>query len=219
MQRKIKYGVIGYAGRMGKEIISVMEEGGNEFVFGVEKDEVIEKDKPEVIFDFSSPEALESSIELSKKFSSKLIVGTTGLKEEHFQNLKSNSEYIAILYSANFSVGVYALKEILKKANSILKDWDCELVEIHHNKKKDAPSGTAKSLMEIIGKDIKWHSLRIGGVVGEHSVYFSSPGDLIEIKHSAISRRTFAEGAKLAAGFLLSKQNGFYTFDDIFKEN
>jgi|YNPMSStandDraft_2_1061718.scaffolds.fasta_scaffold00010_79 4-hydroxy-tetrahydrodipicolinate reductase len=218
MNKAIKYGIVGFKGRMGKEIINAMNEEGHELVFGYDLNERFEQDKPEVIFDFSLPSALEATLSFALKYNSKLAIGTTGYTADEKNKIISVSDTIAVLYSTNFSVGVYALKEILKVAKKIMSDWDCEVVELHHKKKKDKPSGTAKSLLEILGEDKLSHSLRIGGVVGEHSVYFANSGDLIEIRHSAISRRTFAEGARLAAKFLLDKQRGYYTFEDIFKE-
>ena len=102
--------------------------------------------------------------------------------------------------------------EMLKEK---LPDWDMEVSEVHHRFKKDKPSGTALMIKNVIGKEINISSLRLGNVAGEHTVYFGGLGEVISVKHTALSRRTFAEGAVKSAYFLLDKSNGFYTIKDV----
>lgn len=214
----MKFGVIGYKGRMGKLILEVFSSDNHEPVLLVDKDEIIEKDVPEVIVDFSTPEALETTKSLCEKYKSKLVIGTTALQKEHFNLLEELSKNFAVVQSFNFSIGINILLDVLEKINKIFKEWDCEITEIHHSKKKDKPSGTAILLKEAINRDLEIHSLRLGGIPGDHSILFSNEGELIEIKHRAISRKVFALGALKAAKFILNKEKGFFTFKDIIKE-
>jgi len=214
----MKFGVVGYKGRIGKLILDVFTTDNHVPVLLVDKDEIIEKDSPDVIVDFSTPDALKITKTLCEKHQSKLVIGTTALNKEHFKLLENLSKNFAIVQSFNFSIGINILLDVLEKINNIFKDWDCEITEIHHSKKKDKPSGTAILLKEAINRDLEIHSLRLGGIPGDHSILFSNEGELIEIKHRAISRKVFAIGALKAAKFILKKQNGFFTFKDIIKE-
>ena len=213
--QKIKYGLIGLSGRMGKEIKSLMDEHGNSLVFSYDIDGEWKVDEPEVIFDFSSPEAFDKCVDYVLKFNVPLVNGTTGLKEEHINKLKNVSKNIPIVQSFNFSLGIQMLLKCTEILKEKLPDWDIEVSETHHRFKKDKPSGTAIMIKNIIDKEINISSLRLGNVAGEHTVYFGSLGEVISLKHTALSRRTFAEGAVRAAYFLLNKQNGFYTIKDV----
>jgi 4-hydroxy-tetrahydrodipicolinate reductase len=212
---KIKYGLIGSSGRMGKEIISIMNENGNELVFEFDINGESYSGKPEVIIDFSLPVVLEKTIEYSRKFNSPLIVGTTGLNDMQLRNIKELAEKVAVVQSFNFSVGIQMLircSEILKEE---LPGWDIEISETHHRFKKDKPSGTAIMINNALGKEVSISSMRLGNVVGEHSVHFGGLGETLTITHSALSRRTFAEGVLKAVNFIIDKEKGFYTIKDV----
>ncbi|MDK2886166.1 MAG: 4-hydroxy-tetrahydrodipicolinate reductase [Thermosipho sp. (in: thermotogales)] len=214
----MKFGVIGFKGRMGSLILDVFSKDNHEPVLLIDKDEIIENDSPEVIIDFSTPDALKNTINLCEKYQSKLVIGTTALREEHFRLLENLSKKVAIVQSYNYSIGINIILDILEKVNKILENWDCEIIETHHSKKKDKPSGTAILIKNTLNRDVEVHSLRLGGIPGDHSVFFSNEGELIEITHRAISRKVFAIGALKAAKFILNKQNGLFTFKDIIKE-
>ncbi len=213
--QKIKYGIIGASGRMGKEIINVMNENENELVFKYDINGEWEKDKPEVLIDFSLPIAFEKSIQYALSFNCPLVCGTTGLSEDQLKQLKNISQKIAVVQSFNFSVGIQMLIKCVQMLSQTLADWDIEISETHHRFKKDKPSGTAIMLKNAIGKEVNISSLRLGNVPGDHEVSFGGLGEVISIKHSATSRRTFAEGAVKSAYFLLNKKNGFYSFQDV----
>jgi len=212
----MKYGLIGSNGRMGKEIIDVFSD--NELVLQMDKDIFEETSVPEVIIDFSLPEVTDKVIELVREKKASLVIGTTGLSEIQIEKLKILSKKVAVVQSFNFSQGINILKMILRDYSKFLKNWDCEISEIHHNKKLDSPSGTAILLRnEIIHKNVVSHSMRIGGVPGDHSIVFANEGEVLQFKHRAISRKVFALGALKAAQFVLDKKNGFYTFEEVIK--
>jgi 4-hydroxy-tetrahydrodipicolinate reductase len=212
----MKYGLIGFKGRMGKEIMHVFD--NNELVLKMDNDFYEETAVPEVIIDFSSPDVTDKVIELAKEKNAGLVIGTTGLSDHKISELRKLSEEIPVVQSFNFSQGINILKMILRDYSKFLKDWDCEIVEIHHNQKKDSPSGTALLLRDEIKKEeIVSHSLRMGGIPGDHRVLFANEGEMLEFKHRAVSRKVFALGALKAAEFLLEKKKGFFSFEEVIK--
>jgi 4-hydroxy-tetrahydrodipicolinate reductase len=213
--QKIKYGLIGPSGRMGKEVKSLMEEYGNTLVFSFDVDGEWKVDDPQIIIDFSSSEAFDKSIDYALKFNVPLVNGTTGLKEDQLNKLKNISKNIPVVQSFNFSLGIQMLLKCTEILKEKLPDWDIEVSETHHRFKKDKPSGTALMIKDAINKDINISSLRLGNVAGDHTVYFGGLGEVISIKHTALSRRAFAEGAVKSAYFLLDKPNGFFTINDV----
>jgi len=212
---KIKYGIVGSSGKMGKEIIAIMKENGNELVFKFDIDGESYSEKPEVLIDFSLPAVLEKTIEYALKFKSPLIIGTTGLNDVQIKKIHELSETIPIVQSYNFSVGIQMLIQCANLLKEKLTDWDIEISETHHRFKKDKPSGTAIMIKNALEKEVNISSLRLGNVVGEHSVSFGGLGETLTITHSAISRRTLAEGVLKAVQFILNKKNGFYTIKDV----
>jgi len=147
-------------------------------------------------------------------------------------------EKIPVLQAGNTSIGIAVLKVLLKTALNQLSDWDLELIELHHNRKVDSPSGTAKEIVNIIKKekettntvygrnpssgkrekeDIGVHSIRGGSIVGEHKLIFAGENEIIEIKHSAISRDLFVNGAIRLMDFLVNQETGFYKVEDAYK--
>ncbi|MFN3691609.1 MAG: 4-hydroxy-tetrahydrodipicolinate reductase [Fervidobacterium sp.] len=211
----MKFGVVGGMGKMGREIIDYFVSLGDELVLKVDIDTFEEKGIPEIIIDFSSRSGLDTTIELCKRYKCGLVIGTTSLTEEDFLKLHELSQTVPVVQSYNFSEGINILKKILHDYSSYFQNWDASIVEIHHNKKKDAPSGTAILLENAIGRVIPISSLRVGGIFGEHTIIFANDGEVVEISHKALSRRAFSIGARKAALFALTKQNGFYTFSDL----
>lgn len=212
----MKYGLIGASGKLGKEVINVFADNNHELVFTFDLTGEWFQSEPEVLIDCSLPEAFDEVLSLATKFSSPLVVATTGLKENNFNKLKELSNKICVVQSYNFSLGIQILLQLTKKANELLTDWDVEISETHHRFKKDKPSGTAKMLQEIFkDRNINTSSFRLGNVPGDHSISFAGMGEVIKLEHRALSRRTFAEGILLSAGFALKQEKGFYTFTDV----
>ena len=169
-----------------------------------------------------------------------LVVGTTGLDAAGNAAMRAASAKIPIVFAPNFSVGVNTLFWLVRKAAAVLGEgFDVEVMEMHHNQKKDAPSGTAARLAEILceargldpAKDVRhgregligartkteigMHALRGGDVVGDHTVFFAAQGERLEIVHRATSRDTFARGALRAARWALSQKPGLYSMEDV----
>lgn len=216
MQKIIKYGIIGFSGRLGSEVNNLFNEKNHKLVFTSDLNGENETEKPQVIIDCSLPEAFEHNINIVQKFKSPLIMATTGLSSDNINTLKKLADLIPIVQSFNFSVGIQVLLNLTETASKLLNDWDVEIIETHHRMKKDKPSGTAKMIGDIfIDKNINVSSLRLGGVPGDHTVEFGAMGEILKITHHALSRRTFAEGILKSAKFILNKKNGFYSFTDV----
>ncbi|MEO0105177.1 MAG: 4-hydroxy-tetrahydrodipicolinate reductase, partial [candidate division WOR-3 bacterium] len=148
------------------------------------------------------------------------LIGTTGFTKEEMEILKSAGKEIPLLYSSNYSFGINFIFKILKEIIKILPDnYDITLIETHHKEKKDAPSGTAKRMVEIIkerkDKEIKTISLRFGDIIGKHTLIFATNGEVIEITHNALSRFAFANGVIYGIRFLIKQKSGFYLFEEI----
>jgi 4-hydroxy-tetrahydrodipicolinate reductase len=196
-------------------------------------------EEADVIIDFSHVSNLHKVLELSLYSKTPLIIATTGLSEKDHSSMEEASKQIPILYSANMSLGINALKTALKEISPVLgEDFDIEIIEKHHNKKIDAPSGTAYLLANIINEsmgnsksfiygreggsakrqenEIGIHAVRGGTIPGEHTVIFAGMDEIIEIKHTALSKNIFAMGAVKAARFIIKAQPGLYNMSDIF---
>ena len=196
----------------------------------------------DVMIDFSSPLGVRASLQAAQAVKAGLVIGTTGIEAGGLSQIKKASKKIAVLFSPNMSVGANFLFEIARRAARKLKPgYDIEIIEAHHRLKKDAPSGTAKKIAEVIAQEKGWdlkkaarygregltgertseelgiHVIRGGDIVGEHTVMFSGPGETIELKHTALSRDAFARGALVAALFLSKKKTGLYSMADVLK--
>ena len=215
----MKYGIVGAGGRMGQEIGKLFSGAGHELVLTSDVAGTECKERPEIITDFSSGAALPGTVKLCETYGAALVVGTTALTEEHLASLKKLGEKTAVVQSFNFAAGVNVLKMILRDYAPLLSDWDMEIEETHHNKKKDAPSGTAILLRDAAGRDVPFHSLRLGGVPGDHTVHFANDGEVLSFTHRALSRGVFALGALRAALFALSAPPGLYSFEDVLRGN
>jgi 4-hydroxy-tetrahydrodipicolinate reductase len=175
----------------------------------------------DVIIDFSLPEGTMKCLEFCKKHKIALIIGTTGFKKSQTNLIIKSSKKIPILISPNFSQGSNLLGYLGKEAIKALgKNTDIEIVETHHKAKKDAPSGTAirlsNELQIALGKrNIQIHSMRLGDVVGDHSIILAIPGERIVLTHQVDNRDAFAYGALKAARKLANKKPGFYNITDI----
>lgn len=193
----------------------------------------------DVLIDFTSPEATMAHLEICRQAGKAIVIGTTGLSQEQQEAIKQVSE-IPVVYAPNYSVGVNLSLNLLRQAARVLgDDFDVEIVEAHHRMKKDAPSGTALKMGEVIAeelgrdlpevavygregmgderdsKTIGFATVRGGDIVGDHTVVFAGMGERIEITHRASSRMTFATGAVRAAGWLGAQQPGVYSMMDV----
>jgi 4-hydroxy-tetrahydrodipicolinate reductase len=176
----------------------------------------------DVAIDFSTAAAIDEICKLALKHKRPLVIGTTGHSAAQKERIRSTASSIPIVFASNFSVGVNVLFWLSGKAVKLLgEDFHPEIVETHHQMKKDAPSGTAKTLAEIIkaekggGEEIPVRSIREGEVVGEHTVILSGPGERLELTHKASSRETFASGALAAAKWVVDKPPGLYSMQDV----
>ncbi len=258
--------VAGAAGRMGQRI-GLMVNGNPQLTyagaFEVAGSEAIGKDAGEVggwgkngviikeglesvigegdvIIDFTFHEATMTFAKMAAEHGKAMVIGTTGLSPENLEELAQLSESFPCVQAPNMAVGVNVLFKLAAKTAAVLgDDYDIEIVESHHNKKKDAPSGTALKLAEMaaegvnrdlgevgvyerygmIGertaKEIGIQTVRAGDIVGEHTIYFAGQGERIEITHRAHSRDNFAKGAAVAAVWVAGKPNGMYSMFDV----
>lgn len=195
----------------------------------------------DVLVDFSSPDLLMPLLDYGRKTKTPLVLCTTGYSGEQVAAIKDAAREFPIFYSRNMSVGVNLLIELAKKAEHVLGDrFDVEIVEAHHNRKIDAPSGTALMIADAVSEasgsetnyifdrhslnkkrgrnEIGIHSIRGGTIVGEHQVIFAGPHEVLTISHSAQSREIFAHGALNAAAFVSRKADGLYTMADLIRE-
>lgn len=198
----------------------------------------LSNEKGDVIVDFSHYSRLDTLLDYAVTNELPLVIATTGYSDEILKKIEDSTKKIPILLSSNMSLGINLLQDILEKITPILyPNYDIELIEKHHNKKIDSPSGTAKTLLEVMKKsiddvieekygrvgmekreknEIGVHSLRGGTIVGEHSVLFCGNDEIIELKHTALSKKIFAEGALQGAKFIIGKEPGLYSMKDIF---
>jgi 4-hydroxy-tetrahydrodipicolinate reductase len=174
----------------------------------------------DAIVDFSVREATESVAKLAGQHKKALVIGTTGHSVAEKQAVLGLLKAVPCVWTGNYSTGVNTLFWLSAQVAKIVGDkWDVEIVETHHTAKKDAPSGTAKGLQEAIrkvnGKEAPAHALRIGDVVGDHTVTFGTPGERIELTHRASSREIFAGGALRAAKWAVQQKPGLYDMQDV----
>lgn len=212
----MKYGLFGSNGRLGKEVVNLFSEKKHELVYAYNLEGISEKTKPELLIDCSLPEVFDFSLQKAIADSLPFIIAVTGLSQVQLDKLKQASEKIPIVQSFNFSIGIQVLLKLTSIANGILSDWDVEISETHHRFKKDKPSGTAKMIAEVLNeKNPNISSLRLGNIAGDHTVSFGGLGETLSITHSAISRRTFAEGILLSSEFVMNKRSGLFSFTDV----
>jgi 4-hydroxy-tetrahydrodipicolinate reductase len=196
----------------------------------------------DVIIDFTTPSATLSNLKVARDEKIPIVIGTTGITDEELKVIDSSSKKIPILFSSNMSIGVNLIFGVAPEAAIALgEDYDIEIVEAHHNMKKDSPSGTAKTLLKKIaeakGAQVKniaiygrmgnsgerpkgqicVHAIRGGNIIGEHTVIFAGSDETIEITHRARSRDVFAKGAIKAAKYIADKSPGLYDMQDVIR--
>lgn len=258
--------VTGCAGRMGKSIVNAIYENPLiELTGALEREDspLLGKDageaagsakanvkvtsdmdkafkKAHVIIDFTTPEASLKHLEYAVAEKKAIVIGTTGFSHHQRDKIKEMSEHAKIVAAPNMSVGVNLLLKLVSDAAAVIgNDYDIEIIEAHHRHKKDAPSGTAVRIAEVIAatlardlekvavyerkgiigerrpEEIGIQTIRAGDIVGDHTIIFGGPGERIELTHKASSRDTFAVGAVKAAVWLSGKPNGLYDMQDV----
>ncbi len=235
----IKIGIAGACGKMGRrifelagldkdlEVAFVLEKKGTPLI-GKEMGKLKVSSNPDglflidVLIDFTLPEGTDEHLDYVARYKKALVLGTTGLTDAQRSKVEEVSKIVPVVFSPNMSIGVNVLFTILPDiAKRLGPDYSVEIVEAHHKAKKDAPSGTAKKLAEVITqvtkKDIPMHSIRLGDIVGDHTVVFCGNSERIEIKHQAHSRDLFAVGALKAAKWVSAKPAGLYSMQDVLK--
>ena len=229
---------------MGKEVIKkVAEEKDLNITCGVGIGENNEKfpiyentkdieEKVDVIIDFSIPKASLNILEYARKNKIPIVIATTGFSDEELKVIKEASEEIPVFRSSNMSLDINLMAKIVQEIARVLNDTDIEIIETHHNRKVDSPSGTAILLADAINEvlenkkiytfdrmqkrekrskdEIGFSSIRGGNIVGEHTVKFFGENETLEIKHTSYSRQVFVEGALKAAKFIVTKNSGLY---------
>ena len=233
----IKLGIAGVCGRMGRRIFELashdkdfeltlaLEKKGTP-VIGKELGKLKISSTPDGMFlidvfvDFTTPEATEFNLDYVARYKKALVLGTTGLNDMQLKKVEEVAKVVPIVYSPNMSVGVNVLFAILPEITKRLgPDYSIEIVEAHHKAKKDAPSGTAKKIVQILAdtvkKEIPIHAIRLGDIIGDHTIIFCGNSERIEIKHQAHSRDLFALGALKAAKWIANKTAGLYSMQDV----
>jgi 4-hydroxy-tetrahydrodipicolinate reductase len=235
-------GIIGSNGRMGAALVNAAEAGGLLVAGGIDVggDPIALAKACDVLIDFSSPKALVANLGAAVAAGTPILIGTTGLNEDHHRHIDDAAHHVAVLQTGNTSLGVTLLARLVQEAAARLgPEWDIEIVEMHHRMKVDAPSGTALLLGEAAaagrrivlaknserGRDsdlgprghgtIGFASLRGGTVAGDHMVILAGDNERIELIHRAEDRSIFARGAVKAAGWLVGKGAGRYTMNDV----
>ena len=223
MNSRVRVALIGARGRMGQTIVDLAKKDSKiDIVAQCDiGDSVGEALKNcDVAIDFSNASSIDEVCRAASQHKIGLVIGTTGHSPEQRQLIEKTAKSLPIVFASNFSVGVNALFALTKRAAEIFgSEVRPEIVETHHTKKKDAPSGTAKTLGEILKNELKFdvqiESIREGDVVGEHTVTFVGPSERLVLTHSAGSREIFASGALRAAEWVVGKPAGLYSMQDV----
>jgi len=219
----VKVIICGSKGRMGRALVSCAQDDTElQVIAEIDQGDDLAKVilRADVLVDFSTHEATAAVAKLAADHKKALVIGTTGHGVDEKKMVRELTTAIPVVWSANFSTGVNTLFWLTQKAAEIVgNEWEAEVVETHHTAKKDAPSGTAKRLQEILkqvrGKEAPAHALRIGDVVGDHTVTFGTPGERLELTHRAASRESFARGALRAAKWAVKQKPGLYDMQDV----
>ena len=248
----VKVVVCGASGRMGQTIGRMVKESedlelvggidlrpgtffGADIVASQDIESLLKSKKPDVLIDFTVAQAAVGNVKAAAKNNVALVIGTTGFTPEQRREMAAAIEgHVPAVISSNFSVGVNIFWQLVREAGKLLSDYDIEVIEAHHRNKKDAPSGTAKTILQILdeevgarkklygregmmerGNEIGVHVIRGGDIVGDHSVMFSKNFETIELSHRAYDRSVFASGALRAARWVAGKEPGIYGMNDV----
>lgn len=233
---------------MGRIVREQISDSDHEFVFGIDVndrgeeiytiekfEELMNSKQVDVVIDFSSPESAVQAADKCASNNVPYVTGTSGLSEKQLEEMKSLARESPILRASNFAPGIQALRKAVLEVVSSLPGYDIELTETHHNRKEDAPSGTAKTIIRDIEKEvgerdqqhgregivprsedeIGVHARRAGDIKGEHEVLLAGNDEVLKISHRSESRAVFAAGAIKAAEWIKNQDPGFYSFEDV----
>lgn len=265
MSNQVRVAIAGCQGRMGKTLLEVGHDkpeiaiGGaferpESSLIGVDAGELAGlgaigvpvtaglaglEDKVDVVIDFTVPEATLANLAWCKEHGKKLVIGTTGFTEAQQQQIAEMADHTAVMMAPNMSVAVNLMFKLLEQAAAVMSEHDIEIVEAHHRFKKDAPSGTALKMGQVIadtlGRDLNecavygregitgerdrntigFATVRAGDIIGEHTAMFADIGERLEITHKSSSRATYANGAMRAANWLMDKESGLFDMFDV----
>ena len=234
----LKVAILG-AGAMGNVLAQTVEAQEDGIVVGIveaRNGETLRAlgDEPDVVIDFSNPANLDMLIDYCNEYNCPAVIATTGFSEEQKALIQGLSRRVPVVFAANFSLGITVMRRVLSEITPILENnFDMEIIEKHHNKKLDSPSGTAKMLVAAMnpehvyeevngregnrkrGKEIGIHAVRGGTIAGEHEVIFAGEDEILEIKHTAGSKKIFAAGAVTAARFVQTADPGLYDMENV----
>lgn len=248
----VKVVICGASGRMGQTLGRMVHESddlelvgginlkpssffGAEIVEAKDADALLKRTKADVVIDFTIASAVVGNVQVAARNNCALIIGTTGISPAQRAEMeKAIIGHVPAVITTNFSIGVAIFQQLVRESARLLKDYDIELIEAHHRNKKDAPSGTAKTLLQIIEKEagtrekmygregmterkneIGVHVIRGGDIVGDHKVMYSKNFETIELSHRAYDRSVFASGALRAARWVVGKKPGIYDMNDV----
>jgi len=248
----VKVVICGASGRMGQTLGRMVHESddlelvgginlkpssffGAEIVEAKDADALLKRTKADVVIDFTIASAVVGNVQVAARNNCALIVGTTGISPAQRAEMeKAILGHVPAVITTNFSIGVAIFQQLVRESARLLKDYDIELIEAHHRNKKDAPSGTAKTLLQIIEEEagsrekmygregmterkneIGVHVIRGGDIVGDHKVMYSKNFETIELSHRAYDRSVFASGALRAARWVVGKKPGIYDMNDV----
>ena len=248
----IKVVICGASGRMGQTLGRMVHEApdmelvgginlkpstffGAEIVEAKDADALIKRTGADVVIDFTVAGAVVGNVQVAAKNNCALIIGTTGISSEQRAEMeKAILGHVPAVITTNFSIGVAIFQQLVRESARLLKDYDIEVIEAHHRNKLDAPSGTAKTILQIIEEEvgsreklygregmkkreneIGVHVIRGGDIVGDHKVMYSKNFETIELSHRAYDRSVFASGAVLAARWVVGKKPGIYGMSDV----
>ncbi len=225
MSSPVRVLLVGAAGRMGRTVVDLAKADPKiQIVAECDLGDSIEAamQNCDVIVDFSHAGAIDEICRAASQHGKSLVIGTTGHSQEQRRIIEKAAESLPIVFASNFSIGVNVLFWLTRKAAELLgRDFSPEIIETHHKMKKDAPSGTAKTLADVlktvqtIQSEIPIQSIREGEVVGEHTVIFSGPGERVELTHRAANREIFARGALRATKWIMGRPVGLYSMQDV----
>lgn len=235
----IKLGIAGACGRMGRRILELARHDKElEVILALERKGIPAIGKAlgkikissnpdgimlaDVFVDFTTPQGTETNLDYIAKYKKAAVIGTTGLNQAQLKKIEDVSKVVPLVFSPNMSVGVNVLFSMLPEiAKRLGSDYNTEIVEAHHKRKLDAPSGTAKKIAQVLadstGKQVPTHAIRLGDITGDHTVIFCGNSERIEIKHQAHSRDLFVLGALKAAKWVRAKPAGLYSMQDVLK--
>lgn len=238
---RLKIVLLGASGRMGQAVLKAADAFEIDVVqqiSGSTKTDIA-RESYDVIIDFSSPEGSMRALDFALKDAKAIIIGSTGHNLEQQNLILKASTKIPLLKASNFSIGINTLFYLARKATEKLpREWQAEIIEMHHNCKKDAPGGTAKDIAQTIAStrnldnevikfgrsgndalrtqnEIGIHAIRAGNITGEHTVLFAGENERIEIKHTASDRSIYAHGALKSATWIINKPAGLYSMLDV----